>query len=320
MISEINDSFFVIGLKTKVANFCKNCFICSVTKSQRMQSTTQGATKQATAPKQIMSFDIFGSLVPDSDGYKYVYSFIDNFSLFVINIRAKTKTMSEILAAFLQVFAIWSPLPQLVCSDNESGLKTKEAIDFFASFGIRHNPGAAHAHWRLLSEGASIRKSKDFMRTILLTDHKATWTTALALGTIALNQTKIIHGYTPAQLFYGNQKSQNPLISSAQTVGSLDDYLQLVTDKYNKIIAEVNTSRQLSNEKRTNIVNKYRKSKIFEVKQLVWLKSLNISANRAVKAKNLGPFKVIQKMSNHVYKLATLSNPDKCARLAHASH
>jgi hypothetical protein len=72
-----------------------------------------------------------------------------------------------------------------------------------------------------------------------------------------------------------------------------------VTDKYNKIIAE-STSRQLSNEKRTNIVNKYRKSKIFEVKQLVWLKSLNISANGAVKAKNLGPFKVIQKMSNHV--------------------
>jgi len=285
-----------------------------------MQKNVQGKTVQAMFPKHILSFDIFGSVEADEDGNRYVYSFIDNFSLFVINIKAKTKSAKEILAAFLQVFAIWSQIPEIVCSDNETGLMTKESLDFFASFNITHNPGASHSHWRLLSEGSSVKKSKDFMRAVLLSDPTSTWPQALNLGTIALNNTKTIHGYSPLQMFYSNVKTQNSLITEAQTCKDLDTYMQHVQTQYNDLVSKVNASRTNSINTRTKLINEHRKSKDFDVGQLVWLKALNISPNRATKMKNLGPFKIIQKINSHTYKLATLSNPQKCEIISHSTH
>jgi hypothetical protein len=228
--------------------------------------------------------------------------------------------MVEILAAFLQVFAIWSQLPLIVCSDNETGLMTKDAADFFASFGIAHNPGPSHSHWRLLSETASVKKSKEFMRAILFADSTTNWQTALDLGTIALNQTKTIHGYSPLQLFFGNSKSSNPILDESVHCTSVEEYETLIKTRYDAIIAKVDAARQESNSKRTALVNKYRKSKNFEVNQLVWLKALNIAPNRAVKIKNKGPFKILEKINSHTYKLSTLAQPNKCDRISHASH
>ena len=321
MITAIKEQFFVIDLTRKVKAFCKHCYICSIAKPLRMESTFQGITRQANYPKQIMSFDIFGALSDDPEStYKYVYSFMDNFSLFVINIKATSKTMVEILAAFLQVFAIWSQVPLIVCSDNETGLMTNDAADFFASFGISHNPGPSHAHWRLLSETASVKKSKDFMRSILFADSTKDWQSALDLGTIALNQTKTIHGYSPLQLFFGNSKSSNPILDESVVCTDAEEYDELIKSRYAILIEKVNAARKDSNTKRTALVNKYRKSKNFEVNQLVWLKALNITPNRAVKIKNKGPFKILEKINSHTFKLSTLANPNKCDRISHATH
>jgi hypothetical protein len=320
IISAIKDQFFVPDLPRKVKSFCRNCYICSISKSQRMQSAMQGVTKQATYPKQIMSFDIFGGLTDDPDGYTCVYSFMDNFSLFVINIKARSKSMKEILGAFLEVFAIWSQIPLVVCSDNETGLMTTESSDFFASFGILHNPGPAYAHWRLLSESSSIRKSKEFMRSVLFSDPTQSWATALDLGTLALNQTKTIHGFSPVQMFYGNFKPTIPIISQTVQCTTADEYDTLVKERYNEIVKAVNDSRTAANAKRTELINKHRKAKTFDVNQLVWLKALAITPHKAVKVQNKGPFKILEKVNECTYKLSTLSDPDKCDRISHASH
>lgn len=285
-----------------------------------MQQTVQGKTTQALYPKHILSFDIFGSLNTDEDGNKYVLSFVDNFSLFVINIKAKTKSTKEILAAFLQVFAIWSQIPEIVCSDNETALMSQEAKTFFDTLHIKHNAGASHAHWRLLSEGSSIKKSKDFLRAVLLSDPSTSWPQALALGTIALNQTKTMHGYSPLQMFYSNAKITHPLIHTNTTCTSLDEYMLEINSAFDKLVKAVNDSRKTATESRTKLINLHRQSKEFSVGDLVWLKTLNISPSRATKLKNLGPFKIIQKINSHTYKLATLSNPDKCERISHATH
>jgi hypothetical protein len=320
MQKAISAQFYVPNLKQKLKEFCKNCYVCSIAKNQKMHKNKQGKTTQALYPKHILSFDIFGAVEPDDQGFRYVYSFIDNFSLYVINIRAKTKTVTEILAAFLQVFAIYSSIPEIVCSDNESGLMTDIAKDFFASFHIYHNHSASHSHWRLLSEGASIRKSKEFMRTILISNPESNWFQALQLGTIALNNTKTFYNYTPAQLFFGNTKPQIDLFQEATKFTSLDEYMTNTTEKFNKLIDTVNYNRHLSTAKRTEDINKKRSLKTFEVGDLVWLKALNISPHRATKIQNQGPFQVMQKLNPHTYKLSSLSKPDQCARISHSSH
>ena len=320
MAKAISEQFYVPNLKQKLQAFTNQCYICAVAKSQRMQKTTQGTTEQALFPKHILSFDIFGAVVPDDSGHRYVYSFIDNFSLFVINIKAKTRSTEEILAAFLQVFAIFSSIPSKVCSDQETALLSPKAADFFASFGITHSFSSSHAHWRLLSEGASIRKSKEFMRSVMLSNSTSDWFQALQLATFALNNTKTLYDYTPQQLFYGNSKNQIDLFQSVKKFTDLDTYLQDTTQRYNRLIESVNLQRALTINKRNNDINANRKSKKFEKGDIVWLKALNISPHRATKMQQLGPFVIMHKINNFTFKLATLEKPDVCARISHASH
>jgi hypothetical protein len=320
IIQSISEKFYVLEAERKVKQLTKNCYICSIAKSQKMRYATQGETRRATYPREIMSFDIFGGLNSTPEGYRYVYSFICNFSLFVINIKAKSKSLSELLPAFLQVFACWGTFPTVVCSDNETALMTKDAMDFFKSFGIHHNPGGSHAHWRLLSEGSSIKKSKDFMRATLLSSPNMQWDEALQLGTIALNNTKTTHGFSPFELFFGQTNNKNDLVQFETLCPDIKMYMKTITENKEKLIREVNESRQKSVENRTKLINLHRQSKEFNVNDLVWLKTLNISPQRAVKMKNLGPFRILEKVNPLTFKLAKLSDPQKCVRISHASH
>ena len=322
MIADLKTKFFIFNMKQKVLQFCKDCYICSIAKSQNMKSALSGTTKKAEFPKQIMSFDIFGGLPADDEGHRWVYTFIDNFSLFVINIKAKTKSTKEILGAFLQVFSIYSSIPDVVVSDNESGLMTKEALDFFASFSIAHNPGAAHAHWRLLAEPAAIKKTKSFLRAACKTDPSQLWPQALSLATIALNNTKTSHGFAPSEIFYGNTKRQKTLIESETKASNMDEYMTLVQKNFDSVLKQVFEARKQSTEHRAKLVNQHRAEKNFQENQLVWLKSIAsaTSPNRALKLKNLGPFRILRKINDHTFHLARLSNPSKSDRIAHASH
>ena len=320
IIQSISDKFYMFDLKQKVNQFCKDCYICSVSKSQNMRKAKQGATVKAKEPREIMSFDIFGGLNTSEDGYKYVYSFVDNFSLYVTNVKAKTRSLTEILSAFLQVFAFWGRFPRIVCTDNETSLMTKEANDFFASFGIAHSPGASHAHWRLLSEGASIRKSKNYMRATLLSCPELDWTHCVQLGTVALNNTKTMYGFTPYELFYGTRNSAQELISVDTACRNLDEYFETVNKLRGEMIATVAAKRRESVKTRSDLINQHRESKVFEPNQLVWLKTLNISPNRSTKLKNLGPFRILEQVNPLTYKLARLSDPQKCVRISHATH
>ena len=322
IVADLRTKFFIFNLKQKVMQFCKDCYICGIAKAQNMKAATQGNTQKAEFPKQILSFDIFGGLPPDEEGNKWVYTFIDNFSLFVINIKAKTKSTKEILAAFLQVFSIYSSIPEIVASDNESGLMTKEALDFFNSFAITHNPGAAHAHWRLLAEPAAIKKTKSFLRASCKTNPSQRWSQVLALATLALNNTKTIHGYSPAEIFYGNTKKSKNLIENTKNTSTLDEYMETVNRNFESVLAKVYEARQQSTEQRARLVNQHRAEKSFQENQLVWLKSLAsaTSPKRALKIKNLGPFRILRKINDHTFHLARLSDPAKCDRIAHASH
>ena len=319
IIQDIKLDFFVPDLKRKVQNFVKNCVICPQAKSLRMQQSFQGTTLTATRPKQYMSFDIFSGLPENQDGYKYVLTFIDNFSLFVICIKTKQKDMKTLHSAFMQVFAIWSQIPEIVFSDEETALTLAESHDFFKSLDITHKQGSAHAHWRLLSEVGAVKKIKQFLRSILLSNPQLSWEEALHFATIAANNTPTIYKYTPFHLFYGVKNNKNKLISASTQCTTVDEYLETLKTSFNEIVAKVNAQRKQFKAARTDLINKHRASKEFQVNDLVWLKGLNISPNKAVKIVNQGPYKILEKDGTHNYKLARLSNPQNCFKIAHAS-
>lgn len=269
-----------------------------------------------------MSFDIFHGLPTNSTGHTMVYSFIDNFSLFVINIKAKTKSEEELHRAFLHVFAIWSCIPEIVVSDNETALNNASSSDFFKSFNIHHNPGAAHAPLRLLAETAAIRKSKEFLRSVLFSNRNLEWDQALSLATIALNNTCTVFSYSPVQLFYSNHKPPNHLLHSTTTCTDLDSYVTNTTKTFDKMMTHVSQQRQSMADSRQASINSNKKEVVFQPNDLVWLRSVqtDTAKHRAVKAFNKGPLLVLKANNKHTYQLASLANPRQPAFIAHRNH
>ena len=117
-------------------------------------------------------------------------------------------------------------------------------------------------------------------------------------------------------------KKPNNLIENDTKTNSLEQYMTLVQNNFNATIQKIFLARQKSSQERADLVNRHRKSKNFEIGQLIWLKGIAsaTSPHRALKVQNLGQFKILQKSNDHTFFLARLSNPTKCDCIAHATH
>ena len=319
MIKAIYQMYHVDDLDRKVADFTRNCFICKTHKSQRMTKNLLGKILTPKRPREICSFDIAGGFESSRQGFKYVYLFVDNFSLYCTTVLAKSKSEDELKRAFLTVLSQWSEIPKVMVSDQEPGTLTEGMKEFFHSYGVEHKVGGAYSPHRNLCETAAVRKIKEFMRSIIA-QTGVDWPEAVKLATICANQTPTVYGYTPSQMHYGDVRKSHALIEEVQPVKDLNEFIKQCTKNHKVIEEKVNKSRDEFNSRKRDAINAHRESKIFKANDLVWVKSLKIVANRATKVQNKGPFIIIKKVSEGTYELGTLDNPDTVISIQHANN
>ena len=201
IMSIISDQYYADDLKQFIKKLCSKCFICAKSKASTDRKPFLREIAKPSEPRQNVAFDIFAGL-PEINGLRYVYVFIDEFSLFTIAIPMGSKSTDDLLSTIQAFFAHQAFIPRQITSDNESGLMTQRVQDFFASLNIAHNHGAPHTPWTNLAETA-VRKVKECLRaTILALD--CPWTEALPFATIALNNTPIMNSFTPASIHFAS--------------------------------------------------------------------------------------------------------------------
>ena len=318
IIKAISQEYYVDNLDQKVKDFTSDCFLCKTHKSQRMTKQVLNRILTPKRPREICSFDIAGGF-ETTDGYRYLYLFVDNFSLFCTTVLAKTKTEAELKRAFLTVFSQWSEIPKVIISDQEPGTMTEDMKEFFNSFGVTHRFGAAYSPHRNVCETAAVRKVKEFLRGIL-SQTRMDWPQAAQIATICANQTQTTYGYTPAQIHYGDVRFPHPLIELVNPVKNLDEYIKECTKNHKKIEIKIRKLRDEFNQKKRDAANQHRSLKEFSKNDLVWVKSLKIVANRATKVFNKGPFLVLKKLSEGSYQLATLADPETVVTVQHPNN
>ena len=319
MLKMAREQYYIPDLEEKIKKFTSNCFICKTHKSQRMRKDTQGITVKPTRPRQICSFDIAGGFESTRGGDKYLYLFVDNFSLYCSGVTAKSKTEDELRRAFLTMFAQWSQIPEVIVSDQEPGLLTEGMREFFASLNIVHHVGSAYSPHRNVCETAAIRKVKEFVRGAIA-QTQVIWTEALSMALMCANQTPSYLGYSPHQIHYGDIKRPHALINDITPVKSLDEYMKQCSKNHKFLRESVEKSRNKHAQKRQETVNAHRDSKDFKINDLVWVKSLKITPFRATKIFNKGPFIIIKKQGTHNYHLARPEDPNKCVSISHSNN
>ena len=336
ILALISKYYYADNLKETIKKLVADCFICHQVKAKKTRKPFLAEITKPEEPRQMIAFDIFAGL-PDEDGYKFVYVFIDEFSLYVTAYPMKTKTTDDLISAFLAHFAHQSFLPTTITSDNEPGLMTQRFKDFVTILGVTHKHGAPHSAWTNLAE-SGVYKIKEALRANMKS-LDCSWREALWFATIAINHTPIWKFHTPADLQFaakgapdllnqeirktlGNPPTGNSPAEAPSAIDSRDfDRFSELSKARAKVLWEsIARKRAKENSRRREAANRSRAPKAFKKGELVWLEQLNIQQNRALADKYLGPYTIHTVYSPSIYSLAEISTPTIEARLAHAQH
>ena len=325
----ITEQYYADDLKQYIKKLCSLCFICAKAKAGIERKPLLREIEKPSEPRQNVAFDIFAGL-PEVFGFRYVYVFVDEFSLYTAAFPMSSKTTEDLLTTIQTFFAHQSFIPRQFTSDNESGLMTQRVQDFFASLSIVHNHGAPHTPWTNLAETA-VRKVKEALRaTILALDCE--WPEALPYAVISVNQSPILGTLTPASIHFAS-KAVPPLFEQNEPNGqtpaeapfespelALSVFHEKAVTRARHAWAQLVEIRRKRNNTNRESANKSRAAKLIGVGDQVWLRNNNVVQNRATADRVSGPWLVVEASNSSIFSLARPDNPTVKVRQAHLEH
>ena len=79
-------------------SWCMRCAVCRAIEGQP-QGSTAWRSERYTAPFRVLMVDLVGPLEPESEGYRYILTAMDVFSLWSWLVPLETKEPSEVSGA-----------------------------------------------------------------------------------------------------------------------------------------------------------------------------------------------------------------------------
>ena len=281
----------------KIRQFYEECLFCQLLESTNAKQLTFGEKKYATQPRVQWAFDVLYTTIPVNN-YKYLFLFVDTFSLFKVLVPAKTRESSELLQAFksrvLQQFGMCKSF----YSDCETAVKSHEFVDYCKSKNIAIDKSSPYAHFSNVAAESSIRYCKIMMRMFIAQEGQS-WLKLLPDVTIAINSKRTHTGFSPEQLMYGTKLSGPNIYMETLTHNGYKDFAEKLTQIMDKNTEEHIKLRKEMNDIKRDYINKSRKEITFNISDIVLLKNLaplppGTPGSALTKPKFLGPYEIIE--------------------------
>lgn len=290
MYQDITSTYWFPDLRQIIKDYTAKCFFCVYSKKFVEPKQAFGETPQSAQPRQLWYFDI-ASGFPKASGYRYIYVFVDQFSLYTILIPAKTKSTHEILTAFkTQVIANFN-LPLALRSDRECGISASHQFQLFAKqHSIKLLMTASSSPFSNAIAELRVKALKTQLRAILLMTAQSDWPSQLYLVQIAINTTPSHYKFSPQTVLFGLD-SHNPkqLLNTDQAEPDHDKYVALISSKLKTIREEMDHIRQQHKARSREYANRSRIYKFFSIGDMVWIRNNVISGNSALQVRHTGP-------------------------------
>ena len=309
-------------LLARLISTANSCILCRQGKKEGGRQMKFGKFQHDRAPRQSVHFDIADGFPPDtSKQWKYVYVFLEPFSMYCLLIKAKSKEAQEIKEA-LALYCSIMGFPERILSDNESGVYSTLVKTFCEENDIEMISTAPNSSFQngICERTVGLLK---FALKIYSRQFGKGWSDLLPWVNNSLNMRKLENtgGLTPELILFGKQVEKNQLIKEEKTnfntTKEYVDYISTFIDNLHKKRAE---TRDKMNEKHRAYINKHKIESTFKVNDVVFMRDYTIATGRgqAIRQSYLGPY-VIQKILGNNQCLIENFH-DNSRRVAHFTH
>ena len=304
--------FFWPGMKGDVARFCKSCLICQQVgkPNQVIPKATLHPIPALGEPFSDIIIDFVGPLPRTSTGKQYLLTVMCKATRYPEAFAISSTRTANVIPA-LTTFFCQVGLPCTIQSDNDSSFVSDSFKTFLHQYGIKQ---ILSTPYRPQSQGALERYHqtlKSMLRKFCLAN-SSSWDTFIPFLLFCTRDTvQESLGFSPFQLVFGH-RVRGPLSvlkSQCLSESQVPNLLERVESFYDKLKECREFARENLERSQAKMKSWYDRESVCRSfspgdKCLVFLPI----AKGALSAKFFGPYKVLEKVSDLTYRIAT---PDR---------
>ena len=310
MLARVRERFYWPGYHQDVCNWCKTCPDCAATKANSPHNRAPLQSIKIGSPMQMIAVDILGPFPESDKGNTHILVVGDYFTRWMEAFAIPNQEATTIAHVITQeVFCRFSP-PEQLHSDQGKQFESELIAEVCRQLGIAKTRTTPY---HPQSDGLIER----FNRTLLsmlraaATDHPFDWEDHLRPLCMAYNSSvQATTGYSPFYLMFGRQPrmpidimyGDPPSTEEPETTQAFAQKLKFrLQHAYGRVRSEMGSrlDRQKELYDRRVHGNPYNKD------DLVWLHSKAIprGVGRKLHRQWTGPFRILKKLSDAVYRL-----------------
>ena len=290
------------GMTREIEDYCRSCVACAVHKSPNQRPG--GVLTQLPIPAQpwdSIGIDFVGPFPPSSNGNDTIMVIVDRFTKMVLLAACKmTINGKQAGIVALDMLLPLLALPKSIVSDRDVRFTGSCWSQMWAHIGASLDMSTAY-HPQTDGQTERTNRTIQTMLRMYVTARKGEWEDWLQMAAAAYNST--VHestGKTPAEMNFPG-RIIDPLSWAMQRhkrAGDNEEATRML-DSLRAVWSEARTRLVAEREKQAKYADQRRRAVTYEVGQMVYLSSKNIStAKGKLKERWVGPFIITAVTSN----------------------
>lgn len=300
----VSRRYYWPGMKSWISRFVETCETCQRIRSAPGKEIPVMPLEVPQRPFQHISYDMIVKL-PVSGGFDSILVVIDSLSKFGHFIPCKeAMNAKEVAEIFLRDVWKLHGTPEKTVSDRGTQFNNKFLRHLYKRLGIKPSFSSAY-HPETDGQTERVNQSVEHFLRAYIGHEQDDWHKWLPLAEFAYNNA--VHsatGKSPFQAVLG----RNPVMLPSN-IPSQSPEADSHVDRMRMVHAEIESALRLSKEQ---MLNPHSKGfPVFKEGEKVWLSSKNVQTQRPSQKldhRRLGPFKVLQRISDAAYRLKLLDS------------
>ena len=308
-LERIRERFYFPKCELQVSLYIGQCRTC-ILKSQKRKPKAPLSPFHGTHPNDIVQFDLLGPLPDNKERYTMIFVVIDKFTGWAEAVPLKTTTSAVIAQTLLDVWISRNGLMNQCHSDRGPQFTSEVLKIVFKLLGmIYHSHTCAYTPKSNGGSEAMVKIVKNMLKSFCA-EQPETWPQMLQQVMFAYRTSKSrVTGFSPHFLKTG-QLAKQPMdlifgTFPQKKFESQSDYAyqmyKLIRSTYRGVENHLKASREIAKQRYDNRTN----VKQFKPNDWVYLWRPRRKGQHAFMSNFYGPFKILSKVGDYVYKLDT---------------